>query len=242
MELFNNLVFGFSVALTLQNCWYCFIGVLARHADRRAARHRAARHHRDAAADHLQPAADRGADHAGRHLLRRAVRRLDHGDPGQSARAKPSSVVTCIDGYQMARQGRAGPALAIAAHRLVLRRHGVHAASSRSFGPPLAELALKFGAPEYFSLMLMGLVAAAVLAQRRHGQGDRDDRAGTAAGHRRHRRQLRHGALQLRHPGADRRHRLRRRSPWACSAIGEIIGNLGRHGGARRSSPSKIRA
>ena len=33
------------------------------------------------------------------------------------------------------------------------------------FGPPLAEIALKFGAPEYFSLMLMGLVAAAVLAQ-----------------------------------------------------------------------------
>ena len=37
--------------------------------------------------------------------------------PGES-----SSVVTCLDGYQMARQGRAGPALAIAAHRLVLRR------------------------------------------------------------------------------------------------------------------------
>ena len=39
-----------------------------------------------------------------------------------------SAVVTCIDGYQMARQGRAGPALAIAAHRLVLRRHRRHAA------------------------------------------------------------------------------------------------------------------
>ena len=75
-----------------------------------------------------------------------------------------SSVVTCIDGYQMARQGRAGPALAIAAI-------GSFAAGTFGTlliavaGPPLAEVALKFGAPEYFSLMLMGLIAAAVLAQ-----------------------------------------------------------------------------
>jgi TctA family transporter len=75
-----------------------------------------------------------------------------------------SAVVTCIDGYQMARQGRAGPALAIAAI-------GSFAAGTVGtllialFGPPLAEFALRFGAPEYFSLMLMGLVAAAVLAE-----------------------------------------------------------------------------
>ena len=56
-----------------------------RHADRRAAGHRAARHHRDAAADHLQRLAGRRADHAGRHLLRRPVRRLDHRHPGQPA-------------------------------------------------------------------------------------------------------------------------------------------------------------
>jgi putative tricarboxylic transport membrane protein len=79
--------------------------------------------------------------------------------PGES-----SSVVTCIDGYQMARQGRAGPALAIAAiGSFIAGTFGTMLIAVA--GPPLAELALKFGAPEYFSLMLMGLVAAAVLAQ-----------------------------------------------------------------------------
>src|SRR2546425_4948851 len=75
-----------------------------------------------------------------------------------------SSVVTCIDGYQMARQGRAGPALAIAAiGSFIAGTFGTMLIAVA--GPPLAELALKFGAPEYFSLMLMGLIAAAVLAQ-----------------------------------------------------------------------------
>src|SRR5919205_3430919 len=75
-----------------------------------------------------------------------------------------SSVVTCIDGYQMARQGRAGPALAISAIGSFFAGT-VGTLLIAVFGPPLAEVALKFGAPEYFSLMLMGLVAAAVLAQ-----------------------------------------------------------------------------
>src|SRR4051794_31398065 len=75
-----------------------------------------------------------------------------------------SSVVTCIDGYQMARQGRAGPALAIAAIGSFFAGT-VGTLLIALAGPPLAEVALKFGAPEYFSLMLMGLVAAAVLAQ-----------------------------------------------------------------------------
>ena len=75
-----------------------------------------------------------------------------------------SSVVTCIDGYQMARQGRAGPALAIAAIGSFFAGT-VGTLMIALFGPPLADFALKFGAPEYFSLMLMGLVAAAVLAE-----------------------------------------------------------------------------
>ena len=75
-----------------------------------------------------------------------------------------SAVVTCIDGYQMARQGRAGPALAIAAIGSFFAGT-VGTLLIALFGPPLADVALKFGAPEYFSLMLMGLVAAAVLAQ-----------------------------------------------------------------------------
>src|ERR687888_1934296 len=75
-----------------------------------------------------------------------------------------SSVVTCIDGYQMAQQGRAGPALAIAAIGSFFAGT-VGTLLIALFGPPLADVALKFGSPEYFSLMLMGLVAAAVLAQ-----------------------------------------------------------------------------
>jgi putative tricarboxylic transport membrane protein len=74
-----------------------------------------------------------------------------------------SSVVTCIDGYQMARQGRAGPALAIAAIGSFFAGC-VGTLLIALFGPPLAEWALKFGAPEYFALMLMALIAAACLA------------------------------------------------------------------------------
>src|ERR1700722_2833703 len=75
-----------------------------------------------------------------------------------------SSVVTCLDGYQMARQGRAGPALAIAAIGSFFAGT-VGTLLIALFGPPLADIALEFAAPEYFSLMLMSLVAAAVLAQ-----------------------------------------------------------------------------
>ncbi|MBM3572950.1 MAG: tripartite tricarboxylate transporter permease, partial [Alphaproteobacteria bacterium] len=68
-----------------------------------------------------------------------------------------SSAVTCIDGYQMARNGRAGAALAIAAigsfiGGMVATIVLVVAA------PPLAAVALKFGPPEFFGLMLLGLV------------------------------------------------------------------------------------
>ena len=78
--------------------------------------------------------------------------------PGETA-----SVVTCLDGYQMARQGRAGPALAMAAiASFIAGCFGTLLIAL--FGPPLAEVALKFGAPEYFALMLMALIAAAVLA------------------------------------------------------------------------------
>ncbi|MDA0983989.1 MAG: tripartite tricarboxylate transporter permease [Proteobacteria bacterium] len=74
-----------------------------------------------------------------------------------------SSVVTCLDGYQMARQGRAGPALATAAIGSFFA--GCFATVVVAlFAPPLAEVALKFGPSEYFSLMVLGLVAATVLA------------------------------------------------------------------------------
>ena len=78
--------------------------------------------------------------------------------PGEAA-----SVVTTLDGYQMAKQGRAGAALT-AGDRFVLRRHG-RDVPDRAFAPPLAAAALKFGPAEYFSLMVLGLVASVVLAQ-----------------------------------------------------------------------------
>jgi putative tricarboxylic transport membrane protein len=78
--------------------------------------------------------------------------------PGEAA-----SVVTCLDGYQMARQGRAGPALGIAAF-------GSFIAGTLSIlglmlvAPPLSRFALKFGPPEYFTLMVLGLTVLIYLA------------------------------------------------------------------------------
>ena len=79
--------------------------------------------------------------------------------PGES-----SSVVTCLDGYQMARQGRAGAALAIAAIGSFIA--GCFATVLVAlFSAPLTKVAQSFGAAEYFSLMVFGLIAAVVLAQ-----------------------------------------------------------------------------
>jgi TctA family transporter len=79
--------------------------------------------------------------------------------PGES-----SSVVTALDGYRMAQQGRAGAALAAAAVASFFA--GTAAAFVVAFlAPPLAGVALKFQAPEYFSLMVLGLIASVVLAQ-----------------------------------------------------------------------------
>jgi len=162
MELFNNLIFGFSVALTWQNLWFCFIGVflgtligvlpgigpLATIAM-------------------LLPITFNVPPVAALIMLAGIYYGAQYGGsttailvnlPGETA-----AVVTCIDGYQMAKQGRAGPALAIAAIGSFFAGT-VCTLIIALFGPPLAEVALKFGAPEYFSLMLMGLVAAAVLA------------------------------------------------------------------------------
>ena len=72
--------------------------------------------------------------------------------PGEAA-----SVMTCIDGYAMAQKGRAGPALAISAI-------GSYIAGTASviglmlLAPPLAKFALGFGPPEYFSLLILGLL------------------------------------------------------------------------------------
>jgi putative tricarboxylic transport membrane protein len=74
-----------------------------------------------------------------------------------------SSVVTALDGHQMARQGKAGRALATAAIASFFAGT-VCTLLIALFAPPLAEIALKFGPAEYFSLMVLGLVASIVLA------------------------------------------------------------------------------
>ncbi|WP_374639759.1 tripartite tricarboxylate transporter permease [Hydrogenophaga sp.] len=78
--------------------------------------------------------------------------------PGES-----SSVVTVIDGYQMARKGRAGPALAAAGIGSFFAGC-VGTLVIAAFAPPLTEVALEFGPAEYFSLMIVGLIGAVVLA------------------------------------------------------------------------------
>jgi putative tricarboxylic transport membrane protein len=79
--------------------------------------------------------------------------------PGEAA-----SVVTCLDGYKMARQGRAGAALGISAiGSFIAGSLGVLGLSL--LAPPLAAIALKFGPPEYFALILLGLMMAVYLSE-----------------------------------------------------------------------------
>ena len=81
--------------------------------------------------------------------------------PGEAA-----SVITCFDGYQMARQGRAGTALGIAAIGSFIG--GIAATIALIVvAPPLARLALSFGPPEFFALMLVGLALITGLAGHR---------------------------------------------------------------------------
>ncbi len=74
-----------------------------------------------------------------------------------------SSVVTCLDGYQMARKGRAGPALGMAAFASFIAGT-IGLIGLMLLAPPLAALALRFGPPEYFSLMCLGLTILIYLA------------------------------------------------------------------------------
>jgi putative tricarboxylic transport membrane protein len=77
---------------------------------------------------------------------------------------EPSSVVTCIDGYQMARQGRAGPALGIAAiASFIAGTIGVF--GLMLIAPPMSRVALEFGPPEYFGLMMIGLTLVVFLSE-----------------------------------------------------------------------------
>ena len=161
-SVFSNLILGFTVAMSAQNLFYCFIGCLLGTLI--------------GVLPGIGPVATiamllpitfnlppipalimlagiyYGASYGG------STTAILVNLPGES-----SSVVTCIDGYQMGRQGRAGPALAIAALGSFFAGC-VGTVLIALFGPPLAELAFEFGAAEYFSMMVLGLIAAVVLA------------------------------------------------------------------------------
>jgi len=163
LDILHNLFFGLGVALSLQNLLYCFIGVLvgtligvlpgigpmATIAMLLPITYNVP----PVAALIMLAGIYYGAQYGG------STTSILVNLPGET-----SSVVTCIDGYQMARQGRAGVALAIAAIGSFIAGTLCTVLISL-LGPWVADVALKFGSPEYFSLMLMGLVTAAVLAQ-----------------------------------------------------------------------------
>jgi TctA family transporter len=162
MELFHNLALGFGVAFTAQNLIYCFIGCLlgtligvlpgigpvATIAMLLPATYALP----PVSALIMLAGIYYGAQYGG------STTAILVNLPGET-----SSVVTAIDGYQMARQGRAGKALATAAIGSFFAGT-VATFVIAVFAPPLADFALKFGPAEYFSLMVLGLIASVVLA------------------------------------------------------------------------------
>jgi len=162
MDLLSNLALGFQTALSLQNLLYAFMGALL------------------GTLIGVLPGLGPVATIA---MLLPSIYALDAtpalimlagiyygAQYGGSTTAilinvpgEASSVVTAIDGHQMARQGRAGPALAMAGMGSFFAGC-VGTIVVAAFAPPLTELAFKFGPAEYFSLMVLGLIGAVVLA------------------------------------------------------------------------------
>jgi TctA family transporter len=163
MDLLHNLALGFSVALTLKNILYCFAGTLI------------------GTLIGVLPGIGAFATIAlllpftygleptpALIMLAGIYYGAQYGCSTTSILinipGEASGVITVLDGYQMARQGRAGEALLVSALGSFFA--GCFATVLiAAFGPPLANVALKFGPPEYFSLMVLGLIAAVVLAR-----------------------------------------------------------------------------
>jgi putative tricarboxylic transport membrane protein len=162
MELFDNLMLGFSVAFTPENLLYallgCVLGTLIGVLPGIGPVPTIAM---------LLPITYVLPPVAGLIMLAGIYYGAQYGGsttailvalPGET-----SAVVTVLDGHQMARNGRAGAALAIAALGSFFAGC-VATLLLAAFAPPLAEVAFKFGPAEYFSLMCLGLVGAVVLA------------------------------------------------------------------------------
>jgi TctA family transporter len=163
MDLLHNLELGFSVALTLKNILYCFagtvigtlVGVLPGIGTPTAIA--------------LLLPFTYGLDPTTALIMLAGIYYgAQYGCSTTSILinipGEPSGVVTVLDGYQMARQGRAGEALMVSALGSFFAGC-VATILIAAFGPPLANIAFKFGPAEYFSLMVLGLIAAVVLAR-----------------------------------------------------------------------------
>jgi putative tricarboxylic transport membrane protein len=163
MEFFDNLVMGFHVILTPTNILYCFIGVFVGTLVGVLPGIGPI-----GAMALLLPVTFKSDPTSSIIMLAGIYYGAMYGGsttsilvniPGEMA-----SVITCLDGYQMARQGRAGPALGMAAFGSFI------AGTISVFGlmllaVPLASIALRFGPPEYFALMCTGLILVTILAQ-----------------------------------------------------------------------------
>jgi len=162
MELLNNLMLGFSVAVTPENLMYallgCLLGTLVGVLPGLGPVPTIAM---------LLPITYVLPPIAGLIMLAGIYYGTQYGGsttailvnlPGET-----SAVVTVLDGHQMAKNGRAGAALSIAALGSFFAG-SVATLLLAAFAPPLAEVAFKFGPAEYFSLMVLGLIGAVVLA------------------------------------------------------------------------------
>ncbi len=162
MELFSNLALGLETAFTLQNLFYCLVGVFVGTAVGVLPGLGPI-----ATIAMLLPATFGLPPESALIMLAGIYYGAQYGGsttailvnlPGES-----SSVVTALDGYQMARNGQAGKALATAAIASFFAG-SVATVLLALAAPPLADIALEFGPAEYFSLMVLGLVASVVLA------------------------------------------------------------------------------
>ncbi len=164
MDLADNLITGFSVALQPHNIFFCFIGVLIGTligvlpgigpVGAMSILLPITFGISPVTAIIMLSGIYYGAQYGG------STTSILVGIPGEAA-----SVVTMLDGHQMALQGRAGPALGIAAFGSIIAGT-IGIIGLMLLAPPLASIALRFGPPEYFALMIMGLVILTYLAQK----------------------------------------------------------------------------
>jgi putative tricarboxylic transport membrane protein len=163
MDMLHNLLYGFSIALQPMNLLFCFLGTLLGTLigvlpgigpiGTISILLPATFHMSPTSAIIMLAGIYYGAMYGG------STTSILVNIPGEAA-----SVVTCLDGYEMAKQGRAGAALGIAAFgSFIAGTAGI--VGLMIFATPLASFALRFGSPEYFGLLLLGLTLVIYLSQ-----------------------------------------------------------------------------